>query len=165
MVLVCGAGCEPPTESIIFAVGDAGSLTRSNVSDQSIARVDAASPNLAGYIRYSGAYVAEEAMARSAQKGMWAGAFIAPWDWRTRTASTAILGSYKPTEEQERLLLLPSTPQLQPKLPLSPRPQSQEQNAECLIKGNINPKGPGQRYYDKATINLSLLARRGLPIR
>jgi hypothetical protein len=111
MVLVCGAGCEPPTESIIFAVGDAGSLTRSNVSDQSIARVDAASPNLAGYIRYSGAYVAEEAMARSAQKGMWAGALIAPWDWRTRTASTAILGSYKPTEEQERLLLLPSTPQ------------------------------------------------------
>jgi endonuclease YncB( thermonuclease family) len=63
------------------------------------------------FVRYSKAYVAEEAIARSAQKGMWAGAFIAPWDWRTRTASTAILGSYKPTEEQERLLLLPSTPQ------------------------------------------------------
>jgi endonuclease YncB( thermonuclease family) len=60
------------------------------------------------FIRYSNAYVAEEGIARSAQKGMWAGAFIAPWDWRTRTASTAILGSYKPTEEQERLLL-PST--------------------------------------------------------
>jgi len=91
---------------------------------------------------------------------MWAGAFIAPWDWRTRTASTAILGSYKPIEEQERLLL-PSTPQLQPKLSLSPRPQSQERTADCLIKGNINSKGehichvPGQRYYDKTQIDES----------
>jgi endonuclease YncB( thermonuclease family) len=40
------------------------------------------------FVRYSKAYVAEEAIARSAQKGMWAGAFIAPWDWRARTAST-----------------------------------------------------------------------------
>ena len=37
------------------------------------------------FIRYSKAYVAEEATARSAQQGMWAGAFIAPWDWRSRT--------------------------------------------------------------------------------
>jgi hypothetical protein len=110
------------------------------------------------FIRYSNAYVAEEAVARSAQKGMWAGAFIAPWDWRTRTARTAILGSYKPTEEQERVLL-PSTPQLQPKPFLSPRPP--ERRAECLIKGNINSKGeriyhsPGQRYYDKTQIDES----------
>ena len=38
------------------------------------------------FIRYSKAYVAEEATARSAQQGMWAGAFIAPWDWRHRRA-------------------------------------------------------------------------------
>ena len=115
------------------------------------------------FIRYSKAYVAEEATARSAQKGMWAGAFIAPWDWRTRTASTAILGSYKPTERQERLLLpsTPSAPQLQPKPSLSPLAQVQEQRAECLIKGNINSKGeriyhvPGQRYYDKTQIDES----------
>ena len=91
---------------------------------------------------------------------MWAGAFIAPWDWRARTASTAILGSYKPTEAQERILL-PSTPQLQPKPSLSPRPQVQERRAECLIKGNINSIGehiyhvPGQRYYDKTQIDAS----------
>jgi endonuclease YncB( thermonuclease family) len=108
------------------------------------------------FIRYSGAYVAEEAIARRAQKGMWAGAFIAPWDWRTRSASTAILGSYKPTEEQARLLL-PSTP----KPSLSAPPQLQERKADCLIKGNINSKGehiyhvPGQRYYDKTQINES----------
>jgi endonuclease YncB( thermonuclease family) len=112
------------------------------------------------FIRYSNAYVAEEAIARSAQKGMWAGAFIAPWDWRARTASTAILGPYKPTKEQERMLQ-PSPPQLQPKLSLSPQAQSQERTAECLIKGNINSKGehiyhvPGQRYYDKTQIDES----------
>jgi endonuclease YncB( thermonuclease family) len=112
------------------------------------------------FIRYSNAYVADEAVARSAQKGMWAGAFIAPWDWRTRTASTVILGSYKPTEEQTRLLL-PSTPQLQPRPALSVPPQSQAQRAECLIKGNINSKGEhiyhvsGQRYYDRTQIDES----------
>jgi hypothetical protein len=100
------------------------------------------------FIRYSNAYVAEEAVARSAQKGMWARAFIAPWDWRTRTGRTAILGSYKPTEEQERV------PQLQPRSLLSSRPP-----AECLIKGNINSRGehiyhmPGQRYYDETQID------------
>jgi endonuclease YncB( thermonuclease family) len=51
------------------------------------------------FVRYSSAYAPEEVTARSAQKGMWAGAFIAPWDWRARTASTAILGSYKPTDQ------------------------------------------------------------------
>jgi endonuclease YncB( thermonuclease family) len=112
------------------------------------------------FIRYSKAYVAEEATARSAQQGMWAGAFIAPWDWRSRTANTAILGSYKPAEIQERILL-PSTPQLQPKPSLSPRPQVQARRAECLIKGNINSTGdhiyhvPGQRYYNNTQINES----------
>jgi endonuclease YncB( thermonuclease family) len=112
------------------------------------------------FIRYSSAYVAEEAIARSGQKGMWAGAFIAPWDWRARTASTAILGSYKPTEQQERLLL-PSTPQLQPKPSLPPLAQLQEQRASCVIKGNISSNGeriyhvPGQRYYDKTQIDES----------
>ena len=112
------------------------------------------------FIRYSSAYVAEEAIARSAQKGMWAGAFIAPWDWRARTASTAILGSYKPTEQQERLLL-PSTPQLRPQPSLSPQAQLQEQRGACVIKGNISSSGeriyhlPGQRYYDKTVISWS----------
>jgi endonuclease YncB( thermonuclease family) len=39
------------------------------------------------FVRYSKTYVADEASARNAQRGMWAGAFIAPWDWRSRTPS------------------------------------------------------------------------------
>jgi endonuclease YncB( thermonuclease family) len=110
------------------------------------------------FIRYSSAYVTEEVIARSAQKGMWVGAFIAPWDWRARTASTEVLGSYRPTEQQKRLLL-PSTPQLRSQPSLSPPAQLQEQRGACVVKGNISSSGeriyhvPGQRYYDKTQID------------
>ncbi len=32
--------------------------------------------------RYSRAYVAAEEAAQAARRGMWAGSFLAPWDWR-----------------------------------------------------------------------------------
>ena len=75
-----------------------------------------------------------------------------------RTASTAILGSYKTTEQQERRLP-PSTSQMQPKPSLWPLAQLQEQRAACVIKGNVSSSGeriyylPGQRYYDKTQSN------------
>jgi len=34
------------------------------------------------FVRYSHEYVGAEAEARSARRGMWAGTFDAPWDWR-----------------------------------------------------------------------------------
>ncbi len=34
------------------------------------------------YRRYSTAYVRQEAEARSARRGLWAGAFMKPWRWR-----------------------------------------------------------------------------------
>lgn len=34
------------------------------------------------FVRYSSEYVGAEAEARSARRGMWAGTFDAPWDWR-----------------------------------------------------------------------------------
>jgi len=36
------------------------------------------------YRRYSEDYVAAEAAARAAARGLWAGTFEAPWDWRRR---------------------------------------------------------------------------------
>jgi endonuclease YncB( thermonuclease family) len=36
------------------------------------------------YRRYSGDYVAAEDQARSAGRGMWAGTFEPPWEWRRR---------------------------------------------------------------------------------
>ena len=34
------------------------------------------------YRRYSSDYIVEEAQARAQRHGMWAGSFVAPWDWR-----------------------------------------------------------------------------------
>lgn len=34
------------------------------------------------FVRYSEAYVKEEAQARGDRVGIWAGAFVPPWDWR-----------------------------------------------------------------------------------
>jgi len=34
------------------------------------------------YRRYSKKYIPEEAEAKAARKGMWAGEFVTPWDWR-----------------------------------------------------------------------------------
>jgi hypothetical protein len=43
--------------------------------------------------RYSTADIADEDYARQQGHGLWAGAFIAPWDWRHRGAHTIILGA------------------------------------------------------------------------
>lgn len=41
------------------------------------------------YLRYSRHYVADEAQARAARRGIWAGRMVAPEDYRHRTASAA----------------------------------------------------------------------------
>ena len=43
------------------------------------------------YIKYSQAYRRTEEDARKHQRGLWQGAFIAPWDWRHRNDKTQIL--------------------------------------------------------------------------
>jgi endonuclease YncB( thermonuclease family) len=45
------------------------------------------------FLRYSKVYVADEAAARDAQRGLWSGAFIAPWDWRYRNCKTEVRGA------------------------------------------------------------------------
>lgn len=97
------------------------------------------------YVRYSRQYVAQEADARGHAAGMWAGAFIAPWDWRHRDRNTIILGSISvPVTAQAALL--PANPDV---------PNA----AGCNIKGNISRSGariyhvPGMRDYERVRIN------------
>lgn len=45
------------------------------------------------FIRYSSTYVEDEKAARAARRRLWSGAFIAPWDWRSRSTSTVIHGA------------------------------------------------------------------------
>ena len=83
------------------------------------------------YRRYSRAYVDEEQRAREARKGMWRGAFVAPWDWRR---GKRLRGSARTT-----------------------RPPAKR----CNIKGNISRNGkliyhvPGGRYYPQTRIDTS----------
>jgi hypothetical protein len=94
------------------------------------------------YVRYSHEYVGEEHAAREQRRGMWAGAFIAPWDWRHRDKDTIILGA----------LSVPVTAQAQL---LAPASSATAPSSQCIIKGNVNRKGeriyhmPGQIGYAK----------------
>jgi endonuclease YncB( thermonuclease family) len=98
------------------------------------------------FVRYSKAYVADEASARQDRRGMWAGAFIAPWDWRSRNRQTTVLG----------VLSVPVTAQA---LLLGPASASGAPSPECIIKGNVNRKGeriyhrPGGASYAQVNMN------------
>src|SRR5450759_829036 len=84
------------------------------------------------YVKYSSVYRQVEEDARVNQRGIWQGAFIAPWDWRHRNNQTVILGAFSvPVNAQEMLLAPPGT--------------EGAPSAECTIKGNVNSKG--QRIY------------------
>jgi endonuclease YncB( thermonuclease family) len=94
------------------------------------------------YVQYSKVYEADEKEARAANAGIWAGAFIAPWDWRVRNKKTTILGAVKPPEKASAILLASASG------PVAPGP-------DCTIKGNVNRAGvciyhrPSSRWYAK----------------
>jgi endonuclease YncB( thermonuclease family) len=87
------------------------------------------------YRRYSSYYIAVENEAKSAQRGLWQGAFIKPWDWRrgVRVQGSAPSSSGKMAGDPSDL--------------------------NCKIKGNISRSGtriyhlPGSRHYAKTKIN------------
>ena len=94
------------------------------------------------------AYDADQKAARSAKAGMWAGAFIAPWDWRVRNKTTAIMGAVKAPPTARRILLASASG------PVAPSP-------ECTIKGNVNHSGvciyhkPTSRWYAQIKMQIS----------
>lgn len=98
------------------------------------------------FVKFSSAYVREEESARDALRGMWSGAFIAPWDWRHRDRQTVILGALSVPITAQSLLLAPASASGAP-------------SAECLIKGNVNRKGeriyhlPGSAHYSQVNMN------------
>jgi endonuclease YncB( thermonuclease family) len=60
---------------------------------------------------YSHRFDAEEKVARAAQVGLWAGAFIAPWDWRRRNCKTEVRGALGvPIDAQRKLCGSPAIP-------------------------------------------------------
>jgi hypothetical protein len=98
-------------------------------------------------VKYSSAYVAFEDEARTHQRGLWQGAFIAPWDWRHRNVRTVVLGALSVPTNAQALLL--------PHSAIEGAPSSR-----CIIKGNVNRNGeriyhmPGQAFYGKVRMDL-----------
>jgi endonuclease YncB( thermonuclease family) len=92
------------------------------------------------YVKYSKAYVQAEEDARIHQRGIWKGAFIAPWDWRHKNNKTVILGAFSVPIDAQKLLLGPSATEGAP-------------SPECTIKGNVSRNGEriyhmeSQRFY------------------
>jgi endonuclease YncB( thermonuclease family) len=105
------------------------------------------------YVKYSSAYVAAEEEARTHQRGLWQGAFIAPWDWRHRNNKTVILGALSVPINAQSILLPHSATENAQSPQVAP-------STECLIKGNVNQNGeriyhmPGQAFYDKVRMDL-----------
>jgi len=92
--------------------------------------------------RYSGEFIADEDHARERKAGLWAGAFIAPWDWRHRNGHTIVLGAVAVPHDAQRKLLAPAN--------LSEPPDSR-----CVIKANMKRDGeciyhvPGGQSYNR----------------
>jgi endonuclease YncB( thermonuclease family) len=100
------------------------------------------------YVKYSTSYIHAEEEARIHKRGLWEGAFIAPWDWRHRNDKTEILGAFSvPTNA--RSLLLPRSATAG-----APSP-------DCVIKGNFTRNGdriyhvPGQQFYARIRMDIS----------
>lgn len=98
------------------------------------------------FVLYSKEYVPDEEAARSAKRGIWSGAFIAPWDWRHRNHQTVVLGATNvPISAQVELL--------------APESAAQAPSPDCIIKGNVNRNGeriyfrPGQLDYARVDMN------------
>jgi endonuclease YncB( thermonuclease family) len=100
------------------------------------------------YVRFSHVYDGDEKAAREAKAGLWAGAFMAPWDWRVRNKKTTILGAIKTTDDSLPILLASASG------PVAPSPA-------CRIKGNVNRAGvciyhtPESRWYAKINMRIS----------
>jgi hypothetical protein len=98
------------------------------------------------FVKYSTAYLNDEEHARRAQRGLWAGAFIAPWDWRYRDKGT----------ENRGALVVPIAAQA---ILLEPASAAEASSPNCTIKGNVNRQGeriyhrPGGLSYAKVNMN------------
>lgn len=92
------------------------------------------------YRQYSTAYVRLEDEAKAAKRGIWAGPFTPPWDWRKGKRDGDVAA---PTTAPTAPVAKPAT----------------STAAGCQIKGNINRKGdqiyhvPGSRDYDRTVID------------
>lgn len=99
------------------------------------------------YLKYSETYVQVERDARTQQRGLWRGAFIAPWDWRHRNNKTIIRGALSVPIDAQAVLLGRSSTEGAP-------------SPVCTIKGNVSRNGEriyhmeNQGFYARIKMNI-----------
>eukprot|EP00887_Chlorella_sp_A99_P002445 scaffold10.g2445.t1 len=113
------------------------------------------------YRQYSKAYVALEDEARLAKRGIWAGSFQEPAQWRKaqRAAGSTVGGGAAAASAPAAAAAAaaPKPAAVPPSAGPAPAPAPQ---ADCLIKGNITQKGeriyhtPGSRSYEATVIEM-----------
>jgi endonuclease YncB( thermonuclease family) len=124
------------------------SVARCDVDGEDIQKWMVSNGWALSFTRVSHDYDADQKVARDAKAGMWAGAFIAPWDWRVRNKKTMILGAVKAPPTARHILLASASG------PVAPSP-------ECTIKGNVNRSGvciyhkPTSRWYAQIKMKIS----------
>jgi endonuclease YncB( thermonuclease family) len=138
----CGIEARDRLEAHIGARVVGCSSNSTDVYQRSLATCSLAGENLnkwmvqegwaLAYVKYSSAYQPAEEDARVNQRGLWQGAFIAPWDWRHKNNKTVILGALQVPINAQALLLGPSATEGAP-------------SPDCAIKGNVNRNG--ERIY------------------
>lgn len=90
-------------------------------------------------------YAADEAAAKTEKAGLWAGAFIAPPEWRRRNKQAPVLGSVDVTPASRVTLM-------------RGRSDSRPPSPDCAIKGHVNRSGtciyhlPGGRWYARISM-------------
>jgi endonuclease YncB( thermonuclease family) len=96
------------------------------------------------YKDYSNDYVPQQDQAQAAQRGLWGGSFIAPWDFRHYNRAAAVLGNQPSAADQKRLL--------------APISSEGAPSLDCIIKGNVSANGkiyhmPGTNIYSRVRMN------------
>ena len=89
------------------------------------------------YVKYSTAYVAEEAEARAAKRGVWVAATMPPWDFRALQKGQGVAQTAQ--------------------IPLA-ETGARQRAAECTIKGNVTRVGriyplPTSPWYDRIVMD------------
>jgi len=106
------------------------------------------------YRRYGNDYVDEEDEARSARRGVWAGEFTPPWEWRRNPEPAAAPRAPPPTPDRSAQAERRAGGAADSGSGASGRTGS------CRIKGNISDRGriyhvPGSRSYEQTVIDES----------
>lgn len=101
----------------------------------------------------NGAYASQQAKAKAAKRGLWAGAFQEPWEWRSahsrdeQSVGAPLFGSFETGDGGSGKA--------------AAEPRKSTGAATCNIKGNISESGeriyhlPGQEFYSRTRISLS----------